>query len=52
LILSCFYVPFYLRYYSEIIYRHGYLSSSGKWSNTTYLLCIYTVKQSLCCVIF
>jgi hypothetical protein len=31
--------PFCLRYYSEDIYQHGNLSSSGK-SNTTYFYCI------------
>jgi hypothetical protein len=30
LILSCFHVQFYLHYYSEVIYQHGNLSSSGK----------------------
>jgi hypothetical protein len=41
LILSCFHVPFYLRYYSEVIYQHENLSSSGKKSNATFIILWY-----------
>jgi hypothetical protein len=38
-------VPFYLRYYSEVIYQHGNLSSSGKSQmlHIYFLLYIYSL---------